>query len=87
MGGGGREGKKGGGGKKGREYGREKRRHIVAYMDKNESAARLEGYGGINAENIKDVSDAGADTFVLGSAIFNTHDYQNTISTLRNNIS
>ena len=37
-----------------------------AYMDKNESAARLEVDGGINARNIKDVSDAGADTFVLG---------------------
>ena len=55
-------------------------------MDKNESAA-IEVDGGINAENIKDVSDAGADTFVLGSAIFNTDDYQNTISILRNNIS
>ena len=65
----------------------EKIRDMRAYMDKNKSAARLEVDGGINAENIKDVSDAGADTFVLGSAIFNTDDYQNTISTLRNNIS
>ena len=65
----------------------EKIKDMRAYMDKNESAARLEVDGGINAENIKDVSDAGADTFVLGSAIFNTDDYQNTISTLRNNIS
>ena len=65
----------------------EKIKDMRAYMDKNKSAARLEVDGGINAENIKDVSDAGADTFVLGSAIFNTDDYQNTIFTLRNNIS
>ena len=35
---------------------------------------------------IKTVCDAGADTFVLGSAIFNTDDYASTITDLRNNI-
>ena len=32
-------------------------------------------------------AEAGADTFVLGSAIFNTDDYSNTINKLRNSIS
>ncbi len=48
---------------------------------------RLEVDGGINPHNIKNVCDAGADTFVLGSAIFNTDDYANTITDLRHNIS
>jgi len=56
-------------------------------IDKSSNQARLEVDGGINPENISIVSEAGADTFVLGSAIFNTDDYSNTISALRSNIS
>jgi len=63
----------------------------ISYMrnliDKSSNQVRLEVDGGINPENISIVSEAGADTFVLGSAIFNTDDYSNTISTLRRNIS
>ena len=63
----------------------------ISYMrnliDKSSNQVRLEVDGGINPENIGIVSEAGADTFVLGSAIFNTEDYSNTISTLRRNIS
>ena len=63
----------------------------ISYMrnliDKSSNQVRLEVDGGINSENISIVSEAGADTFVLGSAIFNTDDYSNTISTLRRNIS
>ena len=62
----------------------------ISYMrnliDKTSNKVRLEVDGGINPENISVVSEAGADTFVLGSAIFNTDDYSNTISTLRSNI-
>ncbi|MDA7786446.1 ribulose-phosphate 3-epimerase [Gammaproteobacteria bacterium] len=47
---------------------------------------RLEIDGGINNETIGLASEAGADTFVAGSAIFNTEDYENTISTLRSKI-
>ena len=39
--------------------------------------------GGISKENIVEVSRAGADTFVAGSAIFNTKDYKDTISNLK----
>jgi len=63
----------------------------ISYMrnliDKSSNQVRLEVDGGINPGNISIVSEAGADTFVLGSAIFNTDDYSNTISTLRRNIS
>jgi len=44
---------------------------------------RLEVDGGISKENISEVSSAGADTFVAGSAIFNTKDYKDTISNLK----
>ena len=63
----------------------------ISYMrnliDKSSNQVRLEVDGGINPGNISIVSEAGADTFVLGSAIFNTDDYSNTISALRSNIS
>ncbi|RAP27614.1 ribulose-phosphate 3-epimerase [Candidatus Marinamargulisbacteria bacterium SCGC AG-343-D04] len=41
---------------------------------------RLEVDGGINLNTIKSVSDAGADTFVMGSAIFHADDYKDVIS-------
>ena len=56
-------------------------------IDESGKDIRLEVDGGINPENIGIVSEAGADTFVLGSAIFNTDDYSYTISALRSNIS
>ena len=61
--------------------------HMRNIIDKSSNQIRLEVDGGINPENISIVSEAGADTFVLGSAIFNTDDYSNTISTLRSSIS
>ena len=39
--------------------------------------------GGVNASTIADVSAAGADVFVAGSAIFNTDDYKATIAMLK----
>ena len=44
---------------------------------------RLEVDGGVNLSNIKDVANAGADTFVAGSAIFNTENYRETIASFR----
>ena len=55
-------------------------------IDGCSNEVRLEVDGGINPKNIKTVCEAGADTFVLGSAIFNTDDYASTITDLRNNI-
>jgi ribulose-phosphate 3-epimerase len=44
---------------------------------------RLEVDGGIKADNIRRVADAGADTFVAGSAIFGTPDYKAIIDAMR----
>ena len=44
---------------------------------------RLEVDGGIKADNIRRVADAGADTFVAGSAIFGQPDYRAVIDAMR----
>jgi ribulose-phosphate 3-epimerase len=44
---------------------------------------RLEVDGGIKVDNIRRVADAGADTFVAGSAIFNQPDYKTVIDAMR----
>ncbi|MEX2515971.1 MAG: ribulose-phosphate 3-epimerase [Gammaproteobacteria bacterium] len=44
---------------------------------------RLEIDGGVKTENIADIATAGADTFVAGSAIFNSKDYAATIAAMR----
>jgi ribulose-phosphate 3-epimerase len=46
----------------------------------------LEVDGGINEDNIAEVAEAGADTFVAGSAIFKTPDYAATIQRMRANL-
>ena len=43
----------------------------------------LEVDGGVKADNIAEIAKAGADTFVAGSAIFGTKDYQATINVMR----
>ena len=44
---------------------------------------RLEVDGGIKVDNIRRVADAGADTFVAGSAIFGQSDYKAVIDAMR----
>ena len=44
---------------------------------------RLEVDGGIKLDNIRRVADAGADTFVAGSAIFGAGDYRAVIGAMR----
>ena len=44
---------------------------------------RLEVDGGIKVDNIRSVADAGADTFVAGSAIFGQPDYRAVIDAMR----
>ena len=44
---------------------------------------RLEVDGGIKVDNIRAVADAGADTFVAGSAIFGKPDYKAVIDAMR----
>ena len=55
-------------------------------IDNSGKDIRLEVDGGINKETIGLASKAGADTFVAGSAIFNTENYEQTISELRSKI-
>ena len=44
---------------------------------------RLEVDGGVTLDNVAEISAAGADTFVSGSAIFNSPDYAGTIGAMR----
>ena len=44
---------------------------------------RLEVDGGIKVDNIRRIADAGADTFVAGSAIFGQPDYRAVIASMR----
>ncbi len=48
---------------------------------------RLEIDGGVKADNIAEIARAGADTFVAGSAIFNSDDYAATIASMRQALS
>lgn len=47
---------------------------------------RLEIDGGVKVDNIREIATAGADTFVAGSAIFNSDDYKATIDAMRQEI-
>ena len=59
------------------------RRLIDAAMDRVGREILLEVDGGVKADNIRAIADAGADTFVAGSAIFGSSDYAATIRTMR----
>ena len=48
---------------------------------------RLEIDGGVKVDNIRRVADAGADTFVAGSAIFGKPDYRSVIDAMRAQLS
>ena len=57
-----------------------------ALIDASGKDIRLEIDGGVTLQNIAEIAAAGADTFVAGSAIFNTDDYQATISAMRSEL-
>ncbi len=52
-------------------------------IDASGKDIRLEVDGGIKVENIRAAADAGADTFVAGSAIFGQPDYGAVIAQMR----
>ncbi len=52
-------------------------------IDSSGRDIRLEVDGGIKVDNIRRVADAGADTFVAGSAIFGQKDYRKVIDAMR----
>ena len=55
-------------------------------IDSSGRSVRLEVDGGVNAGNIRRIAEAGADTFVAGSAIFGTDDYADIIGRMRNEL-
>ena len=52
-------------------------------IDSSGNNIRLEVDGGVKVQNIKEIAAAGADTFVAGSAIFNSNNYSETISAMK----
>ena len=60
-----------------------KLREARAMITESGLPIRLEVDGGVSAANIRDIADAGADTFVAGSAIFNQPDYRAVIEHMR----
>lgn len=61
----------------------DKLKQVRAKIDASGFDIRLEIDGGVKVDNIAEIAAAGADTFVAGSAIFNTDDYAATISAMR----
>ena len=55
-------------------------------IDRTGLDIRLEVDGGIKLSNIAEISKAGADTFVAGSAIFNEDNYEQVISEMRDSL-
>lgn len=52
-------------------------------IDQSGYDIRLEIDGGVKVNNIREIKEAGADTYVSGSAIFGTDDYKVTIAAMR----
>ena len=61
----------------------DKLRQARKIIDESGYDIRLEIDGGVGIHNIREIAEAGADTFVAGSAIFNTDDYKATIDAMR----
>ncbi|GLQ33397.1 ribulose-phosphate 3-epimerase [Litoribrevibacter albus] len=61
----------------------DKLREARAKIDASGLDIRLEIDGGVNTQNIREIAEAGADTFVAGSAIFGADDYKSVIDIMR----
>jgi ribulose-phosphate 3-epimerase len=64
----------------------EKLRVVRKMIDDRNLSTRLEIDGGVKTNNIREIASAGADTFVAGSAIFNTENYKSTIDEMRSEL-
>lgn len=60
--------------------------HARELITKYNPKILLEVDGGIKVENIKKIATAGADTFVVGSAIFKSHNYAKTIAEMKESL-
>ena len=74
------------GGQKFIESALDKLRQARQMIDESGREIRLEIDGGVKVDNIGEIAAAGADTFVTGSAIFNTDNYAATIGAMRSEI-
>lgn len=63
-----------------------KLREVRRIIDGSGRNIRLEIDGGVKVDNIRKIAEAGADTFVAGSAIFGSKDYQTTIKAMRDKL-
>ena len=61
----------------------DKLREARALINRSGKDIRLEVDGGVNLDTLSSVAEAGADTFVAGSAIFNAPDYAEVIAKMR----
>ena len=61
----------------------DKVREARRMIDESGRSIRLEIDGGVNLSNIAEIAAAGVDTFVAGSAIFGSDDYQATIRAMK----
>ena len=64
----------------------DKLREARRLIDESGRDIRLEVDGGIKVDNVAAAAAAGADTFVAGSAIFGSGDYQGTIAAMRSEL-
>ncbi|MGI6408446.1 MAG: ribulose-phosphate 3-epimerase [Gammaproteobacteria bacterium] len=64
----------------------EKLREARALINESGRDIRLEIDGGVNVHNIRAIAEAGADTFVAGSAIFNAPDYKAVLEAMRHEL-
>jgi ribulose-phosphate 3-epimerase len=60
-----------------------KTEQVRKLIDASGRDIRLEIDGGVKGDNIRRIADAGADTFVAGSAIFGKPDYKSVIDEMR----
>jgi ribulose-phosphate 3-epimerase len=61
----------------------DKIRQARQLLDELQHPIKLQVDGGVKLDNIRQLADAGADTFVMGSAIFGSHNYQQTFYDIR----
>lgn len=61
----------------------DKIKELRHWLDEKKLDIRLEVDGGIKVDNIATIAAAGADVFVMGSAIFSNGNYEETFSKLR----
>lgn len=61
----------------------DKLREVRAMIEASGRNIRLEVDGGVSEKNIAEIAQAGADTFVAGSAIFGKEDYKAVIDMMR----